>query len=485
MQLPIQEVVNVSVSEAPLGLSAFNVNNLAMFTDESPTLAFANGYGVYKTATAVGNDFGSSSKTFAMATAIFAQTPNLLAGNGELIIFPLLTDLDAVTEVQKISFSAAPASGTFVLNYGALPTAAIPYTDDAAAVQVALRLVAGLGGVTVTGSFAAGYVITFTGVSGAFPALVVSNSSLKDSSGAGVSTSVSITVYGVAAGSTETLISAILRTQGSVSYCGIIKENTYVSNELIVAATYVQTQDMMLFVASHDVADIAVTTGIFWQIEQAALSQTRCFLYVGDATYDTANKVLAGYVGRAMSVDFSGSNTVITMQLKTINGAVADANMTQTIFTACGIAGVDIYPSFNGVPKVWSNGENKFYDQVYNLLWFVTSLQVAGFNALATTATKLPQTEQGAGVLTTAFSAVCAQAVTNGYFAPGTWTGDIFGNQADMLRNIADVGFYIYHQPVAQQSQADRAARKAPLFQIAGKEAGADHTANVLVNINA
>jgi hypothetical protein len=54
-----------------------------------------------------------------------------------------------------------------------------------------------------------------------------------------------------------------------------------------------------------------------------------------------------------------------------------------------------------------------------------------------------------------------------------------------MLRNIEEVGYYIYSLPVNQQAQTEREERKAPLIQIALKEAGAIHSSNVLVYINA
>ena len=80
----------------------------------------------------------------------------------------------------------------------------------------------------------------------------------------------------------------------------------------------------------------------------------------------------------------------------------------------------------------------------------------------------------------------CNQAVTIGYFAPGEWkSSDTFGNPDDFKRNIRDVGYFIYSQPIAEQAQADRVERKAPLIQIAGKEAGAIHSASVLVYLEA
>jgi hypothetical protein len=65
-----------------------------------------------------------------------------------------------------------------------------------------------------------------------------------------------------------------------------------------------------------------------------------------------------------------------------------------------------------------------------------------------------------------------------------TWnSAETFGNPEDLRRNITDVGYYIYSQPIAQQLQAQREARIAPLVQIAIKLAGAIHSSDVLVVI--
>ena len=105
---------------------------------------------------------------------------------------------------------------------------------------------------------------------------------------------------------------------------------------------------------------------------------------------------------------------------------------------------------------------------------------------MAQSSTKLPQTEDGISVLKGAYRQVCEQAVANQYSAPGAWNNaTTFGNQADFVRNISERGYYIYSAPIAKQLAADRAARIAPLVQIALKEAGAVHKANIIVYINA
>jgi hypothetical protein len=88
-------------------------------------------------------------------------------------------------------------------------------------------------------------------------------------------------------------------------------------------------------------------------------------------------------------------------------------------------------------------------------------------------------------VLRDAYIGVLKEAVLNGYVAPGVWNSpELFGVPADLRRNIGDSGYYLYSLPVSQQSQSDRAARKAPLIQIAIKLAGAIHSSSVVVSIN-
>ena len=121
-----------------------------------------------------------------------------------------------------------------------------------------------------------------------------------------------------------------------------------------------------------------------------------------------------------------------------------------------------------------------------NSIWFVGALEIAYFNVLATSRTKIAQTDDDLGKAQKAIRKVCNQAVANGYLAPGTWNStDTFGNIDDFNRNIEEFGYYLYQQPVAEQSQTERENRIAPLLQIAGKEAGAVHTGAILVYIEA
>lgn len=283
--------------------------------------------------------------------------------------------------------------------------------------------------------------------------------------------------------SSETVTDAIIRTKDLIQYFGILTDfKMGASADTTNATALVQTLDKIFFLYDND-STFLDSGELFDDIRVAGLSHTRC-LYMGDLPQ--LYKFASAYVGRALSTNFSGSNTTQTMQLKDLIGVIPDSTMTQNLYEKAQDCGADIYASIQGVAKVMTSGANQFFDQIYNLLWFITSLKVAGFNFLAQSSTKVPQTENGVSALKGAYRAICEQAVTNQYCAPGAWNSPTtFGNQSDFLNNISQRGYYIYSVPVAQQSAVDRADRKAPLVQLAIKEAGAIHSSNVIVNVNA
>ena len=288
------------------------------------------------------------------------------------------------------------------------------------------------------------------------------------------------------AGVSETITQAITAMIPKAFFGGIIYGGfAPTAEDLTAAAVLAQSSRRLLFISQHETAAVG-TGGLFVTLHAAKepYAYARKLLYLTDAI--GARAMAAAYASRLMSTAFAGSNTTSTMHMKELSTVTADSALTQTILDACQTNGVDVYCDIGGLPKVFCSGEDTFADSIYNQMWFIYALQVAGFNALATTSTKLPQTEQGVGVLKGAYLQVAEQAVTNGYVAPGKWnSAERFGNPEDFLRNISSYGYYIYSQPISQQSQVDRAARKAPLIQLAIKEAGAVHSTNLIVFVEA
>lgn len=372
-QLPLSNVISISVTQTPTGVSAFNTSNVALFTPETPSPVFSSGYKIYLQASDVGVDFGTNSVTYKMALALFSQNPNILANGGYLV------------------------------------------------------------------------VITLT--------------------------------------SSETLDAAITRTANLVQYFGVMAAQIESQADMLAAAAVVQTMNKVALFVQKTSATIA-PGGSLDMLRTGSFTQSRG-LYYGSSDDLSALEYQAAYAGRGFSTIFSGSNTTTTMHLKTLATIQPDPNLTQTLLNAAQLAGADCYVSLQGFSCNFCSGANDFFDNVYNLQWFSGALQVAGFNYLASTTTKVPQTENGMDGLKGAYRAVCQAAINNGYLAPGTWTSaTTFGNQADLYSNVAQLGYYIYSTPISQQLQVDRAARNAPVIQIAAKEAGAIHKSTVIVYVN-
>ena len=348
-----------------------------------PTLIISNTFGIYTDPISVGNDFGTSTETYALAQMVFSQNPNILSAGGQLVIYPMTTGM---TLTQAISV-LQPQIYTGGYIYADANNATVPS-------------------------------------SGAFSVADIENAS--------------------------TLV------------------NSFVTKALFFAPT----------ASLNDLYG----SGLCATISSYSQQQTRLLIHTAGVL--TARKFAAGYAGRLFGTNFNGSNTTITMNLKQIVGIGADTGINETIAAQCQTVGVDFYALVQGLPEVVSTGGNGYSDNVYNLTWLLNALQVATFNTLGTTSTKIPQTETGMNTIKSSVAQVLNQAVANGFLAPGTWTGALFGNPASLATNIQQFGYYVYSQPVSQQIQSDRAKRIAPLVQIAIKYAGAIQSVNGIIYIN-
>ena len=117
-----------------------------------------------------------------------------------------VTLIAGVDEIQDITFSATPTSGSFKLAFGGLTTAFIDFDDTASDIKTKLEALSSIpvGSITVTGSFAAGFTVTFinpgsTGLGKRdVQILVVSDNTLSD--GGAVTVTVAETTKGVPQG---------------------------------------------------------------------------------------------------------------------------------------------------------------------------------------------------------------------------------------------------------------------------------------------
>ena len=486
--LDISNVINITITDTPSGLISKNVNSLLLLTQDPASNAET--FGNYVGAAAVASNYGTNSVTTQMANNIFAQLPNLLSGDGGLIIAPMLAAVSATAGHATTANISANLSAIIAVNNGDIGitingvtynlgnlnfTACVTWSDVAAVIQAALvngTVAATSNGISVT-SKKVGSTSTV--------ALVAYASTGTDLSGAGYFNVGSETAVAGANSSGETVLQAINRLAPLVSFVPVITTLNIEDAVIESTASAIQAMDNMFL---HHIASTQDIAGIATTVSAAGQTKTRLILYTGGQA--AANLAKAAYAGRGFSVDFAGSNTSQTMNLKQLVNVTPDTGISQTNYDAAQIAGCDMYVSYGGVPSVVSTGGNDFFDNPYSDLAAKFALQVAGFNYLRQTNTKVPQTEPGMDGLKDAYSQVGQQFVTNGCWAPGTWnSSETFGDPVTFNNNISTTGYYIYSQPIAKQNATDRQNRKAPLCQMAAKRAGAIQESDVLVVINA
>ena len=474
-------IINVSVQGTPQGLAVPQINTIGLISQEQPIWYGVQDYAIYKDPTSVAVDFGSNSNAAAIAAAIFAQNPNPVQTGGYLAIIPRLqaAAVAGFLSVQDITYIAV-ATGT---------------GGNAISIQYTTGGVAGSEVVTVVGNAITVQIASGASTANQIAAAIVASapaSALVTANIYGVGTNHQVAPFGptnlsggVASG-LEPVHTAMIRTAAEVYYFGTIID--FVPTAPQTLTRYVNSQPKMLFMASNVKADFA-SGGILGSLAGANLNQCRG-LYYNDGTLQDTIDFAAAYASRGLSVDFTGAFTSSTMNMKQLVGFVPDSTLTQSDLVTCQATGVDIYPPFGfqglvATGNLYTSGANQYFDYVYNSFWLEFALQVAGFNFLAQTNTKIPQTETGMDGLKNAYRLILQQAINNGVAAPGVWnSGTVFGNPANLIAAVGSTGFYVYSTPVSQQSQADRLARKAPLVQIALKMAGAIHTSNVIVQIN-
>jgi hypothetical protein len=171
-------------------------------------------------------------------------------------------------------------------------------------------------------------------------------------------------------------------------------------------------------------------------------------------------------------VDFDQPNSTTIGKFKSLPGVLPDA-LTETQRLQLLAYSLNFYTTYGSLimldPGV--TGSGRFFDEVMGLDWLQATAQTNVLTELSVAVTKIPQTDGGVTKLVSALSKAGRQGVLNGLLAPGVWTGDPIGekNTGDLL----DAGYYIYAQPVAEQSTASRAAREAPAITMICIGAGA------------
>lgn len=284
-------------------------------------------------------------------------------------------------------------------------------------------------------------------------------------------------------GETETLTEAVNAVLQYTNWYGLgVADSEAIDDaEWLAVASAIESASLSrilaITVSDPQTLDAASTADLASRLKAAKYART--FVQFSASS----NYAALSAFSRAFTVNFNGSNTTITLKFKQEPGVTYEA-LTVNQAAALDAKNCNVFVYYQNDTAILQQGvmaNGDFFDERHGLDWMQNYVQTNLFNMLYTSTSKVPQTDAGVTRLLANVEQSMDQTVTNGLVAPGIWSGGPVGQLAS--GETLTKGYYVYAQPLAEQAQADREARKAPLIQVACKLAGAVHYADVQINV--
>ncbi len=491
--LSISRLVNVSVDLSPQAAQSQNLSAL-LILGSSNVINTQERIRSYNTIDAVASDFDTTSPEYLSAVLWFEQspTPRQLyigrwadAATAGSVVGATLSQaeqaLSNFTGVTDGGFTVTVDSGSPTAVTGLNFAAATNLNGVASAITTALGSAATCTWDATYGRFT--ITSATTGAASAVSFLTAPASGTTDIGsllGLTASNSGAYVVAGIVA---ETALEAVTLFDGSFGslwYAVTVLGIAPADHDGVAGFIQAATTKHLYGVSTQEAATLVAGDATSVASRLKALSYSRSIVQ-----FSSSNPyAVCSLLGRLLTVDYTGSNTTITLMYKQEPGIVPEAlNSTQMDALLAKNANVFVVYDNNTAiiqPGVVSSGD--FADTITGTDWFAVDVQTTLYNLLFTSNTKIPQTDAGMHLLATGIESICSQGVNNGLLAPGVWNSSGFGGLTE--GDYLDKGFYVYAPPVASQSVSDRAARKAVLFQVAAKLAGAVHSVDIVINVN-
>lgn len=498
VNLPVSRLINIAYSITPQAAQGQSLST-GLVLGTSTVIDTVSRLRNYATLTAVANDFGTVAEEYLAAVVWFGQSPQptslsigrwcKLAAAGELVCAGLSANASLLatwTAISTASFKVAVDGGVATNIPGMNFTAALTFPGIAAIIQTAIQALAGSFAAvncvynTVFNRFELTSGTTGTSSSVSFLTAGTTGTDISGLMG-GLSTSGGYTAPGVAA---ETALAAVVLfdvqfagqwynlTIPSAVDADHVAIAPYIDGDATPHFYWITTQEAQVL-ASGD------TTHIGYLLQQ--LQSQHCYWQ-----YSSQNAYAAwSAAARIATVNYAGQNTAISLMYK-LEPGVSPESLTSTQINALEAYNGNVYANYqfgSGQPVLETGvcPSGQFVDTIIGVDGLRLQVQANMFNILLSQP-KVPQTDPGVNLLENGADSACAQYVTNGFLAPGVWTGNSFGQITS--GQWLDKGYYIYAQSVALQTQSQRNARVSPPIQIAAKCAGAIDTVSATIYVN-
>lgn len=337
--------------------------------------------------------------------------------------------------------------------------------------------------------------VTTIGGSGAVTGLAVVTT--NDGTGYTVATALATTNINSTGSGLEVDITAVgetpliafqnCRIANSTWYAGVVVTAVTADHEAIAAYAQAATPLTFYWATTGDAAVLNNTTNNLAAFLKAASYTSTALIYSTTQSGAAPNNAYAAAaaMGLEMGLNTGLANSYFTMWGKVLTGVIAEP-LTQSQVNVINGNNCNVYIGYVNQYTILQPGITPggiYVDQILNRAILQANLQFAIMNLLVSVPS-VPQTDPGEQQLIHVCNAVCQEAVTTGYLAPGTYEG---------IQPIIDLdpgdplpgGFLCQAFPFATQSQADHAARKAMPIYIVINESGAVQSVviNVIVNL--
>lgn len=207
--------------------------------------------------------------------------------------------------------------------------------------------------------------------------------------------------------------------------------------------------------------------------------------------YSETEDAVAAIMGYAMGANVKTSHSAYTLMHKTETGVLPDdLDDTQVNYLQKANGNYYVSRGCDGEYSMFETGvmaDGCYFDEVINLDMLVNDMQLAILD-LMKSRPKIPQTEAGMNDIKLAIKPSLETMRQIGFIAPGKWNGQsIWLTATDCALETGGMlsdGYLILSEPIDEQSQSDRDARKAPNIYTPIKLAGAIHTVLVQIDVN-
>ncbi|AHJ10522.1 tail sheath [Shewanella phage Spp001] len=471
MSLPISTVVDVTITFSPKPKELASFGKLLFVTDEQPVSPMVGDVDSYSTHDEVVAAWGANSET-AKADLTFRGSggKDFMVVQVRTVSSPAKLTSGAVGALSSIQLVKA-GGFDITVNGSMTQVRDLDFSSATSVTEVAEILDTALTGASV--AVANGNLVLTSVANGANSEISFATNDISDTAlMLGLTQSVGAVRTPVQVPETPS-VTVARADDYDPTFWGIMTHKKYRDTAAIDSlAAFANATKRCLFNTTH-------------QVE--ALTKDAVNSTVGKLKAKTYDGVLSHYssypdeypsaavAGRAMLVNFEGTNTMITLNLKSIPGVTVERLRTSELNglksnncnVVVDVAGENVYSDSRMASGLW-------FDAYHGVSWFRNRVEVGVFNRLRGTPTRVPYTDGGVEVLVTEVERACRQAVTNGLCAPG------HNAQGEYL----PLGYRIIYIPVADVAAADKGNRIYRGMSVELVGAGALHEVVITGNFN-